>query len=339
MIPKRFVERLPFQAISCSLAGVKPLQGVWTEESIGFANACLKPSNEPQMTVLAESLEKRENTDPETKSPVYSIKLTIPGHQETNACDLATLLVASNYAITTYEETVQLQTSKVEREETAETSTISDEQSARTVYVDEIQEGEQEEENFYDMSPAWYDYIVSSMESRGSTDVQRDEDVKSEVDISRIDSLEEGNIEKENIEEDNREEKCEASDTTDEATSLETPCIVDLHGNDQRTADNQKVVEEILASAIQAITVDTPPCTLPFESDALKENREDSERTSTLIEHIVPLKTADSHFPSTIWYQNGEQVTVTFEIGEVDKYEIEFSPNCFSFAATVNEQR
>lgn len=331
-LPRKFAERLPFQAISCSLDGLKPLNETWTKDIADIVNSHMHPSKESQVIVSVEALEKSQEVDPVTKSTGYSIKLTIREDKAAISQDLAKLLIEANLAVPTIKNT----TGSVLHDISEPTNEVST-QKPKTEQHKEEPDEEETVDDPMDVSPGWIEGLLPALERQGFV-----------IHNERIGTSEEVNSAK-----DDRIEKRGESESVQAPRPLLTSTIEKhiIEDNQSENCENLVSTEKTMHMKMNNIELDdekSATLSTPFqkpldvfhtESDVSGDIREYAAKVSTLIDHTAPLKSADSSFPTTKWYQNKEQVTVTFEIGEVTTYEVDVSPNSLSFMAIVKQQK
>ena len=129
------IERMPFQAIACSLAGIIPFEESWNEDAIDLFKEIVQVDQMTDPMVLtARIVFKDPQPDPVTLGPLYSIRLT---HEKTNA-DVAECLIQQEFGL------------KVDIPSVPDDSLVQAENpvAEKPVELDE---------NEFDVSPEWVD--------------------------------------------------------------------------------------------------------------------------------------------------------------------------------------
>lgn len=151
-LPQRFVSRLPFQAIACSLVGVGPKisDRFWSEKE----NVFFMANTTAEHKILVEANRKQENVDEVTRGPHYCVSLKIRG--ETGNIDLAQRMISLNYA------------SPLKDEEEIQNSLCSSailekkpEEKCKGASLKEENINVYEDENIFDISADWLDYVIN----------------------------------------------------------------------------------------------------------------------------------------------------------------------------------
>ena len=97
-LPHQFVSKLPFQAIACSLKGVKPPSSTWSEVTkVFFDSLCLNSSTDCMRSLNAIPEFKQSETDEVTGGPHYIINLV--NQEDSEPQDLAQEMILQNYAL------------------------------------------------------------------------------------------------------------------------------------------------------------------------------------------------------------------------------------------------
>ena len=90
------IERMPFQAVACSLAGIIPFEECWNEEAIDLFKEIVQVDEMTDPMVLtARIVLKDPQPDPVTLGPLYSIRLI----HETTKADVAECLIQQEFGL------------------------------------------------------------------------------------------------------------------------------------------------------------------------------------------------------------------------------------------------
>ena len=97
-LPREFVSRLPFQAIACSLKGLKPaIDSTWTEEAKDYFSSLTRDSGNCLRVLNAIPEAKQQITHEVTGGPHYLIHLI--NQDEGEPRDLTQEMISSNFAL------------------------------------------------------------------------------------------------------------------------------------------------------------------------------------------------------------------------------------------------
>ncbi len=258
-LPTNFINRLPFQAIACSLHGVGPktASGSWTKEDIDFF-VSLTRDTKGYMHELHAHAKFKEFINEVTKGPHYRISLI--NRQETEPQNLAEQMISQQRAIPLENDEDFL---AAVRCSTAHKKHIEAEEMKKATRQAQ-QLFEDEDERKFDISPSWI-----------------------------------------------------------EEFALHCSTGTEKNPNPQSSQTNKP------ADAVSA---------LPLKKINPKPVA-DSDSSLTLIEHTMPLKDKASHFPTTKWWQNDENINITFFVDNVSAYNLELTEDHLSFLADVNGLR
>ena len=98
-MPNEFISRLPFQAIACSLRGVKPTEEatVWSDPAIDFFYKMTRTEDDGYRILHATPEEKLSSPDAVTNGSHYTV--AIVNRAEANGLDLAQAMVDNKFAV------------------------------------------------------------------------------------------------------------------------------------------------------------------------------------------------------------------------------------------------
>ena len=96
-LPREFVSRLPFQAIACSLKGLKPVNSTWTAEAKNYFSSLTRDSDNCLHVLNAIPEAKQQNAHEVTGGPHYLIQLI--NRNEGEPRDLSQVMISKNFAL------------------------------------------------------------------------------------------------------------------------------------------------------------------------------------------------------------------------------------------------
>lgn len=157
-LPTKFISRLPFQAIACSLYGVGPKNdsGGWTEEDIEFFSSLTTGPDGFMHVWHAQTKFKETIPDEVTNGPHYHV--TLINREEIEPQNLAQQMIAQNYAISLEnDEDFRAIVQKVKKE--------AEEKELRRKMLKSRQLDDVEDDLKFDVSPGWIDLFPKSQQS------------------------------------------------------------------------------------------------------------------------------------------------------------------------------
>ncbi|XP_032782601.2 putative ATP-dependent RNA helicase TDRD12 isoform X1 [Daphnia magna] len=160
-LPAKFISRLPFQAIACSLYGVGPKNdsGGWTEEDVFFFSS-LTTGPDGFMHVWHAQMKFKETVPDEvTNGPHYHV--TLINREESEPQNLAQQMIAQNYAISLENDedfrAIVRHSAAIKKE--------AEEKALREKMCKSQQLSDTEDDMKFDVSPGWIDLFPKSQES------------------------------------------------------------------------------------------------------------------------------------------------------------------------------
>jgi len=165
-LPSEFLNRLPFQAIACSLDGVKPSHQEWTSEAVDFFVSMTRDDQDVLRELSAKPTMKHSAADELTKGPHYLITLTQADGD--TPLDLSEEIVSNQHglAVAMAEDVNQL----VEQNDELNNEALKSQEALKTKELEEagLQALMMEEEKNMDMSPGWFDSFIGQLPTPGA---------------------------------------------------------------------------------------------------------------------------------------------------------------------------
>ncbi|XP_057379935.1 putative ATP-dependent RNA helicase TDRD12 isoform X2 [Daphnia carinata] len=159
-LPAKFISRLPFQAIACSLYGVGPKNdsGGWTEEDVDFFSSLTTGPDGFMHVWHVQTKFKETVPDEVTKGPHYHV--TLINREESEPQNLAQQLIDKNYAIS-------LENNEDFRAIVRHSAAIKKEAEEKELRdkMCKSQLDDAEDDLKFDVSPGWIDLFPKSQES------------------------------------------------------------------------------------------------------------------------------------------------------------------------------